>query len=186
MTKYERFILDKRELSRIVRQIKYWENFTTLPKEQLQSSLDNYGLQDPNKRDRKQYRKEFVKSYIAHSQENAQKKHESLSMEKQWVAKELRARKRTFNFIDRLGIYWMEINPKSTVNSPSWNAMQMGNNCFDAFLRGYKETTGLESLYSHLAEIKPNIGKAERPKLEAKKNNIDHNWKHKQKKRPWS
>lgn len=137
MNKYERFIMDKRELKRVEQSIVYWQEFMFLPKEKLQSKFYTPKLYSKNKSERKEYRKLFAYRVKEHSQEKAFNRYFELFTKLGDLAISQLTQLNQFNIIDKLIIETMESHPKSTVNRPSWHDKQNGKDLMKGFMDAF-------------------------------------------------
>ncbi len=139
MNKYERFILDKRELIGIEKKIIYWDKFMLLPPEKLQSELYDPAIYSKWKSERKEARKDFVRKVEGHSQKKAAAQVIKWYLELGRKSESILAQLKCFSVIDKMRIKHMESSPRSTVNSQSWNWMQVGTLMVDGFAKGINE-----------------------------------------------
>lgn len=141
MNKYERHILDKRGLKTIEKRILYWNKYLTFPPENLQREFYSPKIYSKWKSERKEARKDFVRRVEGHSQEKARIKYADAVIDYGYLSIIILDQIKKFNFIDELRIFIMEFNPKSTVNSPSWNFMQLASSYGKGFKKGLEEAT---------------------------------------------
>ena len=139
MNKYERFILDKRELIGIEKKIIYWDKFMLLPPEKLQSELYGPAIYSKWKSERKEARKEFPRKVKSLSQMKAAAQVIKWYLELGRKAESILEQLKGFGILDKMRIKHMESSPRSTVNSPSWNWMQVGKELQRCFMKGYEE-----------------------------------------------
>lgn len=139
MNKHEQYIMDTREHKKLIKKMEYWKFYINLPEEEQQRNLDNYGIHSKYKEERKYYRKMFAKQFISHSYLNAVASYVDCKKAAEKLAKDIEIRRMGFGIIDRLKIWQLETNPKSTVNSPSWNFMQMGKIFQEEFKKEFKK-----------------------------------------------
>lgn len=138
MNKYERYIIDTREHRELIKRMEYWKFYINIPEEELQRNLDNYGIHSKDKQERKQCRKRFANQFASHSYLNAVASYVDCKKTAEKLLKKIENKRSEFSIIDRLKIWQLETNPKSSVNSPSWNLMQIGNIFREGLKKGYE------------------------------------------------
>ncbi|MDN5307962.1 MAG: hypothetical protein PWP16_1325 [Eubacteriaceae bacterium] len=136
LSKHEIYILDKRQLQGIKKQIKYWQKFSDLPAKDLQPLFAVKELYAKDKKLRKEVRKEFIIAVEKHSNHNARIRLSNLNRKHSKIKHETEWQYRRFSILDTIIVKTIALNPNSRINSQSFLCVLAGENAIEGFKKG--------------------------------------------------
>ncbi|WKY45986.1 hypothetical protein Q5O14_07790 [Eubacteriaceae bacterium ES2] len=136
LSKHEIYILDKRQLQGIEKQIKYWQKFSDLPVKDLQPLFAVKELHSKDKKLRKEVRKEFIRVVEKHNRHNARVRLSNLKQKHAKIKYETEWQYRRFSILDMIIVKTIMLNPNSRINSPSFLCVLAGENAVAGIKKG--------------------------------------------------